>query len=88
MAYEQKTGLSPEQRAALKPAFQKIEDGFQELEKSLAALRPRPPSDPDPGGGFCGLDCGCSSFDGPLNAPLKAKCGRDFCKHTKAVHLT
>jgi hypothetical protein len=31
--------LTTEQRAALKPAFEKIESGYRELDEGLAALR-------------------------------------------------
>jgi hypothetical protein len=86
MAYENKEPLTPEQRAALRPAFEKIDEGFRELEKGMAALR-RDSDDIDSGGGFCGLDCGCSSFKGP-HPTLNARCQREFCKHPYRVHLT
>jgi hypothetical protein len=85
MAYEKKTPLTAEQRAALKPAFEKIESGYRELEQGLAAIR-RKPDEIDDGGGFCGL-CTCSSFQGRRTGP-RALCGRDFCKHRLAVHWT
>lgn len=85
MDYEEKTPLTADQRAALKPVFQKLESGFQELEKSLAAFRRNP--DEDPGGGFCGLDDGCSSFLGP-HPTLDSRCERPFCRHKYRYHLT
>ena len=81
MANDKKYELTPEQRTALKPALDKLESGFQELEKGLAALG-RNPDDIDPGGGFC-MRCTCSSFLGN-----GAKCERTFCRHARRFHWT
>jgi hypothetical protein len=86
MAYEKKAPLTDEERAALKPALKMISDGHHELEQRMAELH-RNLDDVDPGGGFCGLDCGCSSFKGP-HPTLNARCQREFCRHPYRVHLT
>jgi hypothetical protein len=87
MEYKGKTPWTKEERAALKPAFEKIESGYRALEEGLVALRRDPNEGDDPGGGFCGLDCGCSSFLGPRTSP-RAVCQRDFCRHRYSVHWT
>lgn len=85
MAYQKKKPLSAEERAALVPALEKIEHGYDELESGMKAIR-RLPDDDDPGGGFCGL-CTCSSFLGERKSS-RSICQRPFCKHRLAVHLT
>ena len=87
MNYEKAIPFTPEERAALKPAFAKIDSAFREVEKGLAALRREPDDDIDPGGGFCGMDCGCSSFLGKGKGG-GAICERPFCHHTRAAHWT
>jgi len=84
MAYG-KHELTKDQRAALKPTFEKVEVAIAGLETAMARVRPT--NDDDPGGGICGLDCGCSSFDGPGTSML-AKCRRPFCRHTRLAHMT
>ena len=86
MAYVKKD-ITKEERAALKPAFAKVEAALAELETAMARVRPHPPGDDVPGAGICGLDCGCSSFDGPGTSMLD-KCRRPFCKHNRLAHST
>lgn len=85
MAYQKKTPMTAEERAALAPALQEIEHGYEALESGMRAIRHVPDED-DQGGGFCGL-CTCSSFLGDRKSP-RAICQRPFCKHRLAVHLT
>jgi hypothetical protein len=75
--------LTGGQRAALRPAFEKLEVAYQELEAQLAAVGGRPPEDdPVDGGGFCGI-CTCSSFQGS-----GTRCARSFCGHRRLMHNT
>lgn len=79
------TGLTDEERLALKPAFEKIDAGYRELDSTLAAMG-RPPIDDDAPGGMCGTGCGCSSFlAGGANPRI---CARPFCRHSFKAHLT
>jgi hypothetical protein len=88
MANEKKAWLTEEQRAALKPLFQKIESAYDELEKAVAALR----SGSDVDFGFCiscprpGRQDTCSSFLGHGSSPREL-CQRDFCKHPLVSHF-
>jgi hypothetical protein len=86
MAYVKKE-LTKDERAALKPAFEKVEVAIADLETALARVRPHPPGDDDAGAGICGTNCGCSSFDGPGTSMLD-KCRRPFCRHTRLAHTT
>ncbi len=75
--------LTTEELAAVKPAFEKIDAGYRELDEAFSPMGRRPPEDDDPGG-MCGIGCGCSSFLGGSGNI----CARPFCRHNFRVHLT
>ena len=83
MAYEKKA-LTDEQRAAVKPALDKLERANDEFEKAMAAAGIRR-DDNETELGFC-FRCSretglCSSFLG--NGRL---CAREFCRHPRVAH--
>jgi hypothetical protein len=85
MANEKKAYLTKEQRAALKPMFEKFAKAYDELEEAVAAAVPH--HDPDLELGVC-FRCEmreegpvCSSFLGTGRL-----CQREFCKHSRMSH--
>lgn len=85
----EKKALTEEQRAALKPLFEKLESAYYEVEEAVAATVPRDGSGGEPG--FCFL-CPrevngpeCSSFVGPLKS-FRELCQREFCRHPAMAH--
>jgi hypothetical protein len=83
MAYE-KEPLTDAQRAALKPAFEKVEKAYDEFEKAMMAAGVRRDNDDiELGVCFrCSRETGlCSSFLG--NGRL---CARPFCRHPRLAH--
>jgi hypothetical protein len=84
----EKKALTKEQRATLKPLFDKLESAYYEVEEAVAAVVPR-----DDSGDllFC-FSCPrevdgpeCSSFLGTVTT-FKALCERDFCRHPAMFH--
>jgi hypothetical protein len=89
MAYEKKP-LTDHQRSALKPAVDKLENAFDELEKTLTSVGVRR-SDDDTEFGFCfrcpkqGRQELCSAFLGP-GRTQNENCQREFCGQPRKVH--
>ncbi len=78
----EKKALTEEQRAALKPLFEKLESAYYEVEKAVAAVVPRD----DQGGELLAcIACTCSSFLGDVKT-FRAPCERDFCRHPAMFH--
>jgi hypothetical protein len=85
MANENKPHLTKEQRAALKPTFEKFARAYDELEEAVVAAVG--PHHPDQELGFC-YRCPreedgpeCSSFLGTGRL-----CQRTFCRHSRQSH--
>jgi len=85
----EKKALTEEQRAALKPLFERLESAYYEVEEAVAGVVPRD----DQGGEllFC-FSCPrevngpeCSSFLGDVTT-FRALCQREFCRHPAMFH--
>jgi len=90
MEDQYRTPLTEEQRQALKPTLDKIEQSVGELATKLTEMGRIPRE--EPGEDHC-FFCSCTSFVGDRPRPnnlhgFQKQCGRQSCRHSYIAHLT